>query len=84
MDKNWRSRNVVERSETAAQVAPAMISCQRDLRLLFCKSGCFAAWASPLEYALTQKGGRGGCRERHGHQELRGVMKCRSLALPTP
>lgn len=42
-----------------AQVAQAMILGQRDLRLLSCKSAYVAASASPLEYALTQKGGRG-------------------------
>jgi hypothetical protein len=59
MNRWRRSGNVVERSETVAQVAPAMILGQRDLRLLSCKSAYVAAFASPLEYALTQKGGRG-------------------------
>jgi len=53
-------RECFERSETVARVAPAMISGQRDLRLLSCEDAHFVALLSPLEYALTLKRGEGG------------------------
>jgi len=59
MNRWRRSGNVVERSETVAQVAQAMIFGQRDLRLLSCEGAYVAASATPLECTLTQKGGRG-------------------------
>jgi hypothetical protein len=55
MNKNRRSRN----GSVVAQVAQAMILGQRDLRLLSCEGAHVAASATPLEYALTQKGGGG-------------------------
>jgi hypothetical protein len=58
MNRNRRSENAVERSETVAQVAPAWILGRRDLRLLSCEAN-FVACPSPLECALTQKRGRG-------------------------
>ena len=57
MNRWRRSGNVVERSETVAQVAQAMIFGQRDLRLLSCEGTHVAAFATPLECTLTQKGG---------------------------
>jgi hypothetical protein len=59
MNRWRRSGNVVERSETVAQVAPAMILGQRDLRLLSCEGAHVAASATLAQCALTQKGGGG-------------------------
>jgi len=42
-----------------AEVTQAMILGQRDLRLLSCEGAYVGAYSTPLEYALTQKRGRG-------------------------
>jgi hypothetical protein len=63
MNRNRRPGNAVERNETVAQVAPAMISCQRDPRLLSCEGAYVVASATPAQCALTQKGGGGYRRE---------------------
>jgi hypothetical protein len=55
MNQNRRPGNGL----VVAQVAPPMISDQRDLRLLSCEGAYFLSCPSPLECALTQKQGRG-------------------------
>jgi hypothetical protein len=78
MNQNRRSRN----GSVVAQVAQAfIISGQRDLRLLSCKSAYVAACASPLEYALTQKQGRG---YRHDVIGIRTFAAQRSRGRGTP
>jgi hypothetical protein len=78
MNQNRRSRN----GSVVAQVAQAfIISGQRDLRFLSCKSAYVAACASPLEYALTQKQGRG---YRHDVIGIRTFAAQRSRGRGTP
>ena len=76
MNRWRRSGNVVERSETVAQVAQAVILGQRDLRLLSCEGAYVGASATLAQCALTQKGEGGYRQQGTGQQKQIPRAKC--------